>query len=96
MYKKPWASLKNANINSPDDFMIYLVSIVPNLSENDIIQVRRQNKHVLWIQKVCDFIWLCMKPDKEKWAGHIDMFWSEIKNIMAEQRLEDAFSGLSI
>jgi len=96
MYKAPWDSLKRANIKTPENFMIYLHSIVPNLSEEDIIKLRRRYKNELWLQQVCDFIWICMQSDREKWQPQINTFWPEIKQIMDAQNLEDAFSSLVI
>mgnify|MGYP006088719677 CR=1 FL=1 len=96
MYRQPWESLKRATIHTPDDFMVYLKSILPNLDESDIIQLRRKHRQKLWLQKVCDFIWVCMQKDIEYWRPQINILWPSIKQIMDEQRLEDALMQLKI
>jgi len=43
-YKGPWASLKKAAPKSPEDFMVYLWSVVPELDVMDLIRVRRSER----------------------------------------------------
>jgi hypothetical protein len=90
-----WTSLKKASPQSPGDFMAYLWSIVPDLDVMDLIRVRRSERSSLWVHEVCDFIWICMQPDKQKWQSEIDRLWPSIVTIMEEQNLEEAFAHLS-
>lgn len=96
MYHGPWASLKKATPKTPDEFMCYLQSIVPNLCEEDLIRVRRSERSIIWVHDVCDFIWVCMQPDRERWSPQIERMWPNILGIIESQNLEDAFVGLSI
>ncbi len=95
MHHGAWASLKKATPKTPAEFMVYLQSIVPNLCEEDLIRVRRSERSTIWVHDVCDFIWVCMQPDRERWSPQIYQLWPNIVNIMETQKLEDAFADLS-
>ena len=94
-YKTPWASLKKAAPKSPEDFMRYLFATVPDLDVMDLIRVRRSERTSVWVHEVCDFIWICMQTDKQKWQPEIERLWPSIVNIMNEQNMEEAFAQLS-
>jgi len=94
-YKGPWTSLKKVSPTSPEDFMAYLWSVVPDLDIMDLIRVRRSERSSLWVHEVCDFIWICMQPDKPKWQPEIVRLWPTVVSIMSEQNLEEAFAQLS-
>lgn len=94
-YKGPWASLKKAAPKSPENFMAYLWSVLPNLDVMDLIRVRRSERASLWVQEVCDFIWICMQTDKHKWQPEIVRLWPGIIAIMNEQNMEEAFAQFS-
>ena len=94
-YKGPWASLKKAAPESPNHFMAYLWSAVPNLDVMDLIRVRRSERSTPWVHEVCDFIWICMQTDKQKWKPEIDRLWPTIVQIMIDQNFEEAFADLS-
>ena len=94
-YKGPWASLKRAAPKSPEHFMKYLFTVVPDLDVMDLIRVRRSERSSSWVHEVCDFIWICMQTDKEKWQPEMDRLWPSIVAIMEEQNMEEAFAQLS-
>tara|TARA_B110000977_G_C11029799_1_gene474764 strand:+ start:1010 stop:1303 length:294 start_codon:yes stop_codon:yes gene_type:complete len=94
-YKGPWASLKKAAPESPEDFMVYLWSVVPELDVMDLIRVRRSERSSAWVQEVCDFIWICMQTDREKWKPEMDRLWPSIVATMEEQNMDEAFAQLS-
>ena len=75
--------------------MVYLWSVVPELDVMDLIRVRRSARSSMWVQEVCDFIWICMQTDKQKWQPEVVRLWPSIVAIMDEQNLEEAFTQLS-
>ena len=75
--------------------MVYLWSVVPELDVMDLIRVRRSERSSAWVQEVCDFIWICMQTDREKWKPEMDRLWPSIVATMEEQNMDEAFAQLS-
>lgn len=91
-----WSSLKQSKPTSPDEFMATLFFIVPSLTLDFVIQLRRTQKTKQTARDICDFIWTCLQPDSEKWQTQIDQLWPAIFLIMEEQRMEDMFECLPV
>ena len=94
-YHAPWASLKKVAPKSPTHFMSYLFTVAPDLNVMDLIRVRRSERTSIWVHEVCDFIWICMQTDKQKWQPEMDRLWPSIVTIINEQNMEEAFAQLS-
>ena len=80
--------------------MAMLYFIVPALTVDHVIQLRRSQKTKDQTRDICDFIWVCLQPDSEKWQSQIQHLWTNVRAILTEQQqqqqLEDLFSGLSV
>ena len=93
-YHAPWASLKKGGAQKPNT-LYDLFTVVPDLDVMDLIRVRRSERSSVWVHEVCDFIWICMQTDKQKWQPEIDRLWPSIVTIINEQNMEEAFAQLS-
>jgi len=91
-----WEALKKSKPSNADEFMASLFFIVPSLTLDYIIKLRRSQKTTQTARDICDFIWICLQPDQEKWKSQKDQQWPAIFLIMKEQRMEDLFECLTV
>ena len=93
-----WSVLKKHSPKTPDEFMAMVGTLVPDITESDIIAWQRSMTVQHWERDLCDFIWQCMQCQKNphQWQASVHHHWPSIQQIMDTQNLEDAFAEWSI
>lgn len=93
-----WTFLKTRNPKDPCEFMRIVRTLIPNLSVGDVIAWQRSRLVRPWERDICEFIWICMQfeEDPDKWREAVCTAWSNVRQIIAVQTLEDAFGSLGL
>ena len=91
-----WSILKTQNPKDPGEFMGIVRTLIPNISVGDVIAWQRSMSVRPCERDICEFIWICMQfeQDPEKWKGAVETSWSNVRQIIDVQTLEDAFASL--
>lgn len=93
-----WSILRKNSPKTPDEFMCMVYTIVPGITERDVMAWQRSMTVQHWERDLCDFIWQCMQyqKDPQKWKASIQQHWPNIRQLIDSQNLEDAFAAWTI
>jgi len=93
-----WTLLQKHSPKTPDEFMALVYTLVPDITETDVMAWQRSMTAQQWERNVSDFIWQCMQCQKnpQQWHTSVQQHWPTIQQLMDTQNLENAFAAWSI
>ena len=93
-----WTFVKRDDPKTPGDFMLLVRRLIPAISDADVMAWQRSMTVRQWERDICDFVWLCMQAelDPGKWQTSVEQYWPNIRSIIEQQNIEEAFENMNI
>ena len=104
-----WFNIKTKSPQTPEQFISLLRQHIPDINSYRVLQWEQCTLLRKWEKKICLFVYFYLIAERYKdYCGplhatfqndlqnQIKTLWPDVKNIMAQQAMEDAFEALTL
>ena len=104
-----WLDIKSKSPKTPEHFVNILRTHLPQINSGKVLQWESKVQLRPWEKTICLFLYFYLIEERyqthegrlseqflKDMRNQIDTLWKEVKDIMDQQSMEDAFAGLQL